>query len=77
MMRDQLILRLVALPPTSDVVVQVGEIHVDIVGLQYSDDRDSIVLALEPDDVRDAVKWCPVFSTGCSQLARRACTTDQ
>ncbi len=77
MMRDQLILSLVALPATSDVVVQVGELHVDIVGVRHSGGRDSIVLTLDPDDVRDALKWCPVFSTGCSQLTPRACTNDQ
>ena len=37
MMRDQLILSLVALPATSDVVVQVGELHIDIVGVRHSD----------------------------------------
>ena len=56
MNRDELVACLVQLPGQSDIVVEVGGLHLDITALRYVRDRDRIVLSMEPDDVRDAVR---------------------
>jgi hypothetical protein len=57
MRRDELLKRLVMLPPDTDVVVDIGRIEidiVDIVGLTYPGERSTIALSLHPNDLRDA-----------------------
>jgi len=57
MERDELLKHLVMLPSDADVVVDIGQIQVDIVdivGICYRGERNSIALRPHPEDLRDA-----------------------
>ena len=50
MHRDTLLAHLIGMPPTTDVLIQVGEVEVEIIGVQ----RDGALLP-HPVDLRDAL----------------------
>jgi len=58
MMRDELLRRLVMLPPDADVFVDIGRSKVEIVeiiGISFTADHNSIALKPHPGDLRDAL----------------------
>jgi len=57
MMLDELLRQLSVLPQDTDVVVNVGRTELDIVelmGVDYPADRNTVALLLHPGDLRDA-----------------------
>lgn len=55
MMRDELLRQIAALPPDTDVGIQIGDEHLDVVSVVVWGDGNFGALRCQPNDYRDLI----------------------